>query len=233
MTHSSYPLAIVTSLVVAIATVGCGTGNDPASTTGLPTGPTAVETPAAASGPGPTIGEPLPVFVQSGDPWRYLDNGSDQGTQWRQRSFNDSAWTTSGSEFGYGDDDEVTLINFGPDPSDRHITTYFRKTFKVNDVASHSSVVLDMIVDDAAVVYVNGIEVFRTNMPGGDINSETRAVSAVQNSNVVVSTDIDRNILVNGDNIIAVEVHQVSPDSSTLSFNLALRDGERSAQPDF
>lgn len=232
MTHSNYPLALAATLAMAIATVGCGNGDDPASTTGLPTGPTAVETPAA-NGPGAAIGDPLAVFIQSGDPWSYLDDGSDQGTQWRQRSFNDSAWPNAGAEFGYGDDDEVTLINFGPDASSKFITTYFRKTFRVNDVASHASVVLDMIVDDGAVVYVNGIEVFRTNMPGGAIGSTTLAAGPIENENIVVSTDIDPNVLVNGDNVIAVEVHQAAPDSTDLSFNLALRDGERSAQPDF
>ena len=111
--------------------------------------------------------------------------------------------------------------------------TYFRASFTVNDASSHNLIQLDMIVDDGAIVYVNGTEVFRTNMPGGAVVASTLAAGSIQNSNIVVSGNVAPSVLVNGTNVIAVEVHQAAPDSPDLTFNLALRDGERTPQPGF
>ena len=49
-----------------------------------------------------------------GSNWRYLDNGTDQGTAWRASAFDDSAWASGNAQFGYGDGDEVTTVGFGP-----------------------------------------------------------------------------------------------------------------------
>ena len=68
-------------------------------------------------------------------------------------------------------------------------------------------------------------------MPGGAVSSTTRAAGSIENSNIVVSTSIPPSVLVNGTNVIAVEVHQVAPESSDLTFNLALLDPDRSPQP--
>jgi hypothetical protein len=43
------------------------------------------------------------TLVAAGSTWRYLDNGSDQGTAWRQSAFNDSAWSSGLAELGYVD----------------------------------------------------------------------------------------------------------------------------------
>ena len=67
-------------------------------------------------------------LVQRGAPWRYLDNGSDQGTDWRKVGFNDEEWRGGIGQFGYGEDDEATLINPGPNLQP-FVTTYFRHVF--------------------------------------------------------------------------------------------------------
>ena len=235
MKLSNHTLALVI-LVMAGVAGGCNKNGSPASTAGSPLTPSAVTAPApttAPTGPGAVLGPTQAVFVQSGDVWRYLDNGTDQGAAWSQRGFNDAAWATGGAELGYGDNDEITVVGFGPDGNNKFITTYFRRSFTVNDIAAQRVITLDMIRDDGAVVYVNGLEVFRTNMPGGPITSRTLASADIDNPKIVVSTDIDKNVLVNGNNVIAVEVHQASSSSADLSFNLALRDGSLSPQPRF
>src|SRR4026207_484645 len=75
------------------------------------------------------------TLISTGAVWKYLDNGSDQGTAWRAISFNDSAWTNGPAELGYGDSTdgrpEATVISFGPDANNKYITTYFRRSFNV------------------------------------------------------------------------------------------------------
>jgi len=63
---------------------------------------------------------------KSGDSWKYLDDGSNQGTAWRTPGFNDSSWAEGNAELGYGDGDEATVVSYGPSSNNKYITTYFR-----------------------------------------------------------------------------------------------------------
>lgn len=67
------------------------------------------------------------TLVPAGSVWKYLDNGTDQGTAWRGTGFDDSAWASGPAPLGYGDPVSTT-VNYGPDPNNKYITTYFRKT---------------------------------------------------------------------------------------------------------
>lgn len=164
------------------------------------------------------------VLVPSGALWRYLDNGSNQGTAWRTRSFSDSHWNQGAAQLGYGDDDVLTKLNFGTDENAKFITYYFRHTFTLDDPNGFLSLVLGVVRDDGAVVYLNNKEVFRSNMPTGTITHTTRASSSVGGSDesTFFESDIDPSLLVAGENLLAVEIHQSAPDSSDLSFNLQL-----------
>src|SRR5262245_45431218 len=53
------------------------------------------------------------VLVPAHAVWRFLDNGSDQGTAWRAAGFSDAAWRSGAAELGYGDNDEATVVGFG------------------------------------------------------------------------------------------------------------------------
>ncbi|MCX7423938.1 MAG: CotH kinase family protein, partial [Planctomycetia bacterium] len=161
------------------------------------------------------------TLIARGAEWKYLDTGSNQGTAWRASPFNDSSWSSGNAELGYGDGDEATTVSFGSDGANKHITTYFRKSFNVTDPASVSQLTLRMRRDDGAVVYLNGTEVARSNMPEGDIAFGTLASSGADESTFFEFT-LDRSLLVAGNNFLAVEVHQVLPDSSDISFDAEL-----------
>ena len=82
-------------------------------------------------------------------------------------------------ELGYGDGDESTVLSFGDDEDDKHITTYFRKIVDVEtSEAGTVNGVIQLRRDDGAVVYLNGEELFRDNMPSGEIDFETLASDA-------------------------------------------------------
>jgi hypothetical protein len=97
------------------------------------------------------------VLVPQGANWKYLDNGSDQGTLWQQPGFNDASWASGSAELGYGDGDENTTVSYGPNSSNKYITTYFRHAFTVSNPAQYSSLYLEWMRDDGIVIYLNGV----------------------------------------------------------------------------
>ena len=164
------------------------------------------------------------VLVPAGAEWKYLDDGSNQGTVWRGVGFDDSAWKSGFAQLGYGDTDERTVVGYGPNASNKYITTYFRRAFDAPGPGAFTSLTLRLIRDDGAVVYVNGAEVYRTNMPGGTITYTTPATAVIGggDESTYVTTPLAPGVLVAGANVIAVEIHQSGPTSSDMSFNLEL-----------
>src|SRR5687768_16580235 len=92
------------------------------------------------------------TLIPFGAIWKYLDNGTDQGTAWSQPAFSDASWKTGASELGYGDGDEATVVSYGPNAANKYITTYFRHSFSVVDRAAFSNLTLTIKRDDGAVI---------------------------------------------------------------------------------
>ncbi|MEX0641178.1 MAG: FG-GAP-like repeat-containing protein [Pirellulales bacterium] len=168
------------------------------------------------------------TLVPAGSVWRFLDNGSNQGTAWRTAGFNDAAWPSGPAKFGYGNADDATTVSYGPNPSAKYVTTYFRKQFNIENVADFTG---DFTVrlkrDDGAIVYVNGVRVGNTNVNAAAAYN-TYALSEIPDAeeNNFVTFVVDRNLLSNGSNLIAVEVHQFNHAGADLGFDLELR-GDR------
>jgi hypothetical protein len=160
-------------------------------------------------------------FVPLGASWRYLDDGSNQGTAWTQPGFDDTAWLSGCAQLGYGDGDECTTVSYGANPNDKHITTYFRRQFQVTNATQSVGLSLRLLADDGAVIYLNGTEVFRSNMPDGPIGFKTWAARSADDGVYVLSV-FCAGSLVEGTNVLAAEVHQVAPTSSDVSFDLSL-----------
>ena len=163
-------------------------------------------------------------LISQGALWKYLDDGSDQGTAWRMPDYDDSGWASGNAQLGYGDGDEVTVLSYGGDPSNKYITYYFRKTISVSDPDEQNGLKVELLRDDGAVVYINGTEVVRSNMPEGTITYLTHAAHTVSGSaeDQFFVYQIPSSYLVQGDNVVAVEVHQRKPTSSDMSFDLQL-----------
>ncbi|MBN1652702.1 MAG: metallophosphoesterase [Deltaproteobacteria bacterium] len=170
--------------------------------------------------------DPAPmVLVPAGSRWRYLDDGRELGQDWVTAEFDDSAWSSGPAELGYGDGDESTTVGYGPNAYDKHMTTYFRHHFAVSDPSSVAALSLSILRDDGAVVYLNGVEVYRTNLPdNGKMRYDVPALSTVarRDEETFHTVDVAREILVAGTNVLAVEVHQSSRASNDLSFDLQL-----------
>lgn len=171
---------------------------------------------------GPGVDQEL---VPPGSDWKYLDDGSNQGTAWRGLTFDDSGWASGYAQLGYGDGDEVTEVGFGPDPDNKYITTYFRHTFSVDDPSVFPTLQTWLLRDDGAVVYLNGTEIYRSNMPIGTINYLTLASTAIGGDDESAwhhSALPSDGVLFAGANVLAVEVHQATVNSSDISFDFDL-----------
>jgi hypothetical protein len=158
------------------------------------------------------------TLIDRGATWRYFDTGQPAG-DWRAVGYDDSSWASGPAELGFGDGDEATVI------AGRRITTYFRRTINVTDPGSFATLRVELVRDDGAVVYLNGTEIARSNMPAGTPTDATLAsatLGGAQESEVVVF-DTPAGLLRPGSNVIAVEVHQAAATSSDISFDLALR----------
>jgi CotH kinase protein/Lamin Tail Domain/Chitobiase/beta-hexosaminidase C-terminal domain/Right handed beta helix region/Divergent InlB B-repeat domain len=164
---------------------------------------------------------PVPVAPQTVAVWKYLDNGSDQSTQWRARTFNDSSWASGPGSLGYGAG-QTTTVGFGPTPSNKYYTTYFRHAFTVANPAALHGLTLKTVIDDGAVVYLNGSEIARINLPAGEIGYRTPAVLANAGPPLAGSVPIPVSALVAGENVIAVEVHQGVVGSADILLDLGL-----------
>jgi hypothetical protein len=149
--------------------------------------------------------------------WKYLNNGSNQGTTWKDPAFDDSGWPSASAQFGFGAAYTTVL---GSNPT----TTYFRKTVSITGVNAYTGYTLTYQRNDGVVIYVNGTELTRDNMPAGTISYNTSAsskLSAAGNSSTLTAT-IPASSLVEGNNVIAVEVHQHSTGAADMRFQMSL-----------
>lgn len=161
------------------------------------------------------------VVVPLGSEWAYLDDGSDPGPDWIHENFDDSAWKYGRAELGYGDGDEATVID---DSSENYPTYYFRHQFEPDDLPENVEATIRLRRDDGAIVYLNGVEVMRSNMPEGAIDHSDFAEGVVDDEDEYVSMTIDSSLIIDDDdNILAVEVHQANATSSDTSFDLELK----------
>jgi hypothetical protein len=162
------------------------------------------------------------VLVPPGASWRYLDTGENAGTNWFTLEFEDLPWLTGQAELGYGEQDETTPVRSTRTDGSRIMTTYFRHAFLVADPAAHGTLELRLKRDDGGIVYLNGVEVFRSNITTGAVDYLTPASNAGDDGKQFFSTRIAPGSLRAGTNVVAVEIHQDSLTSSDISFDLEL-----------
>ena len=171
-----------------------------------------------------TVGSVPPqprILIPPGSAWKYLDNGSDQGTAWRAPAFSDAAWRSGAAQLGYGDDDQRTEISFGSDKDVKHLTTYFRNKFMVENPVALGDLTVRLVFDDGVAVFLNGAEVLRRNLPANAAFSEAALAPGGSLENLWQSFAIT-NVLQPGTNTVAVEVHRRSRSENDLSFDLQL-----------
>ncbi len=164
------------------------------------------------------------TFVNTGAVWKFLADGSNQGTAWQKPGFDDASWPSGPSPLGYGDGDEATDVGFvDADPVatgvQRNATTYFRRVVDIPDPSVFADFTLTTVYDDAIVVYVNGVAVELQNLSADPPHDQYTATSP---DNATTSRTLAPSVFRPGANTVAAEVHQGGSNSSDISFDLTL-----------
>ncbi|MEJ5237733.1 MAG: lamin tail domain-containing protein [Limisphaera sp.] len=167
---------------------------------------------------------PGPVrVVDWGSTWRYNQTDNLDGVNWKAPSYNASAWPSGAGVLA---DEECNCL---PEPirtpladNSGRTAFYFRTAFVYNGPLSGVQLQLSCLVDDGAVVYLNGQELFRIGMPDGTPVYATLANRVVGDAVIEGPYTLPATALVAGTNILAVEVHQTSANSSDLVWAMRL-----------
>lgn len=160
------------------------------------------------------------TIIPMGSEWKYFDGSAIPAANWTANSFSDTAWKTGNAPLGYVLAGVVTTIGYGGVSSNKYPTAYFRKTISINNLTGKNNFTITALADDGIAIYVNGTEVGRNNMPVGALLYTTLA--STTNNGVSSTYSVPENLLKEGNNVIAVEVHQGSVTSSDLIFDLQL-----------
>src|SRR5262249_14022107 len=144
-----------------------------------------------------------------------------------------SSWKSGDAKFGYSIPDQighppkdgaVTEIGYGGDVTNKYITSYYRTQVMVTDPAAYRNLVLHVIRDDGVVIYVNGVELARSNMPSGKIDYLTFAATVVALDDELNPFTVRASgaALEVGINTIAAELHQSRVTDSDAGFDLQI-----------
>jgi hypothetical protein len=172
----------------------------------------------------------MAAMTLTGQVWRYNESNVNLGTAWQGVNYNDSGWKTGRGIFAYETSASNgipelttfytltnTILDFVP------ITRYFRTSFDFDSNPAGLVFVFTNYIDDGMVLYVNGVEAFRYNMPGGPIAFTATANTAnPSGEGIPVVVNIPGSFFVRGKNVLAAEVHQVAAGSSDVVFGMAV-----------
>jgi hypothetical protein len=163
-------------------------------------------------------------LIGTGSSWRYKDDGITPAAGWSTTAYDASSWKVGAAPLGYGYGSlQKTTVSYGPDGAAKYISTWFRLTFTVADKTKYDQLTVKIARDDGAVVWINGSEVARSNMPSGAITPTTPSATHIVGMDTTFHWySSSTTPLKNGDNVIAVEVHQFDGASSDLFFDLEL-----------
>lgn len=158
-------------------------------------------------------------LVTLGSVWNYAKADTVTGN-WTSSAYSMDTWPSDSALFGYGNNNEKTVLDFGSDPNNKPLVWYFRKTIQITDLDKMNNLILEGKLDDGAVIYINGTEVHRMNLPAGAITNTTSATDMMANASLY--TVLPSTLLQLGENIISVSVHQATPDDPDMMFDLKL-----------
>ncbi len=159
--------------------------------------------------------------------WKYDQSGTDLGTAWKEPGFDDSAWPSGRGVLAREDNSSITpLMNtvlvLSNAANQRIFTYYFRTQFAFTNNPADFTFSAANLLDDGAVVYLNGAEIYRYRLATNQ-NYLTLATNQANEGGFETIT-IPSSAFVQGTNVLAAEVHQVNDGSSDLVFGLRLDD---------
>ncbi len=169
--------------------------------------------------------------VLPGHEFNYIISSSSTSSDWNQPDFIPVGWNNGSAGFGYGDDDDVSVVPAGT------MVIYILKSFDLPEGFSYKDIALHLDYDDGFVAWLNGVEIVRSNINGAPAwnsaataNHEAAMYSGGQPEKIAFDTTLVKSLLLTGKNVLAVEVHNINNTSSDLSlipfFSFMINDSD-------
>lgn len=141
------------------------------------------------------------------------------GLNWKQDAYSEASnWTSVSAPFGFGESGTNA-----PAQTNRH-TYYLRRDISITNPSQYSGIRLTARYDDGFVIYVNGVEVARANMDGAGANpvyaDDADNTREYDDGDFIVT--IPASAFANGNNQIAVEIHQGSSSNTDIYYDMKL-----------
>ena len=158
--------------------------------------------------------------------WRYLTGTNAPAKTWRESGFDDRTWSSGKSPLGYGEARLSTTLASPSNITNQAMTTWFRREWPAMTLRPGERLVILLCVDDGAVLYLNGREIARQNMPDGEVSPTTPARQPVTDKNegnyarIAVPMEVWH---AEGTNVLAIEVHQAAAADEDCFFDLSLK----------
>lgn len=178
------------------------------------------------------------VQVPLGAQWKYFTDATGLGNSdvveghaswssanWKHTDYNDTTWTAGNAPLGYSGTNAgiTTVIPFGGNTANKWRTSYYRAEFNLASASGVPALNLRLKRDDAAIIYLNGQEVYRSNFTAGlVVNGSTFATTSGDDGANFVTASLPASALRSGRNVVAVEVHQATAGSSDVYFDMEL-----------
>ena len=168
------------------------------------------------------------TMIQRGDEFYYFKGTKAPPAGWREIEFDASAWLSGPSGFGYGDDDDETVLEDMEMTEDEpgYLSVYLRKRFRVNDVETIDRLAFSALYDDGFIAYLNGKEIARANMDVSFPRYNTKASRTVsqypESYDEIIGAASD--FLVPGWNVLAIQLHNAQLESSDATMIPELHD---------
>jgi hypothetical protein len=216
------------------------------ATAGLVALSLALRSPARAGGDPPAEGDQGTVIIAEGAEWQLFRGTQAPPEGWSQPGFDDSAWEKAPTGIGYGDEDDKTILEDmrctlsapleGEEKScagGGYLAFFVRRAFQRPEVPEGQKLFVKLSYDDGFVLYLNGVQVRRVNMPDGVVTHETAAASSVGDAPKEADAIIvlPAELLADGENLLAASVHNVNLASTDASFIPRLIVGNPEGEP--
>ena len=162
------------------------------------------------------------ALINNGDQWNYFDKGYLKSDWYKKLDY--KHWRTGFSPLGYGDRLVTTSIRYGGDQDNKEIIKYFSKQINIKNISEYKGFEFRLQRDDGAIIYINGKELYRDNMPRGKIRNNTKSIQVVdsEDEDTFFVKIFDASIFKEGTNTINIQVHQCNTYSSDCIFSLEL-----------
>lgn len=166
--------------------------------------------------------------ISAASSWSFHARETPPAAGWENPEFDDSDWSSGTGAFGYEAPPTrsfATEVGYGDEKAAKHPTTYFRQSFTLPENSSIWSASLSYRVADGAIIFLNGKELVRDNLPQGPLSAHTPALAEVPAPVLPSekSAAIPGDQLKAGENVFAVALHRADPAGRDLYFDFSFR----------